>query len=158
MTRAKFDEVTKRKKAEQPSQRGTLEHRRQQRLPGTPCRIGPSVAAASTASEAEAEADSTAQTNSQRVIPVLTVDFCFIGGEMTANESLVLVETDTNMVSAHVRKRKGAELDILETLMEDTEVLGQRQAVFKSDQENPVEAIKRELAARRPVMTLENRC
>ena len=53
-------------------------------------------------------------------------------------------------------KRKGAEKDILATLMEDIEVLGHRHVVFKSDQENPVEANQRELAARRPEMKLEN--
>ena len=56
------------------------------------------------------------------------------------------------MVFAHVCKRNGADRDILETLMEDIEVLGHMQIVFKSDQANPVKAVQRELAARRREM------
>ena len=37
--------------------------------------------------------------------------------------------------------RKGADPVILETLMEDIEVLDHRQIVSKSDQENPVKAV-----------------
>ena len=60
------------------------------------------------------------------------------------------------MVFAHVCKRKGADPDILDTLMEDIEVLGHRQIVFKSDQQNPVKAVQRELAARRPGRTVQS--
>ena len=60
----------------------------------------------------------------------------------------VMVDTETSMVFAHVCKRKGAGPDFLETLMDDIEVLRHRQIVFKSDQENPVKAVQRELAAR----------
>ena len=38
-------------------------------------------------------------------------------------------------------REKDHDPDILETLMEDIEVLGHRQIVFKSDQENPVESV-----------------
>ena len=84
--------------------------------------------------------------------------FVFIGGGMADHESpvLVIVYTETGMVFANVCKRKGADPDILKTLMEDIEVLGQRQIVFKSDQENLAKAVQRELAARRPEMKLEN--
>ena len=44
-------------------------------------------------------------------------------------------------------KRRGAYPDILESLVEDIEVLSHRQVVFKSGKENPVKAAQRELAA-----------
>ena len=68
---------------------------------------------------------------------------------MGANESpvLVMVDTETSMVFAHVCKRTGAGPDILETLMEDIDVLGHRQIVFKSDQGNPVTAVQRSRAS-----------
>ena len=47
------------------------------------------------------------------------------------------------MVFARVCIRKGADPDTMETLMEYTKVLGHRQIVFKSDQENPVKAVQR---------------
>ena len=56
------------------------------------------------------------------------------------------------MVFAHVCQRKGTDRDILEMLMEDIGVLGQRQIVFKSDQVNPDKAAQREATARRPEM------
>ena len=54
-------------------------------------------------------------------------------------------------MAANVCKRKGADPDTLETMMEDIEVLGHRQIVFKSDHENLVKE-----AARRADMKLEN--
>ena len=77
---------------------------------------------------------------------------------MAAHESpvLVMVDTETCKVFAHVCKAKGADPDILEALMEDIEVLCQRQVLLNGDQENPVKAVQRELAARRPEMKLEN--
>ena len=39
---------------------------------------------------------------------------------------LVMVDIEANMVFAHVCKRKGADPDILETMMEDIEVSGHR--------------------------------
>ena len=97
-------------------------------------------------------------TNSDRSIPVIAADYCFIGGEKAANESpvLVMVDTDTGMVFAHVVKRKGADPEVLEMILADIEVLGHRRIIFKSDQENPAKALQRELAARRPEMKLEN--
>ena len=76
---------------------------------------------------------------------------------MAAHESLVFVMVDTSMVFAHVCKRKGADADMLGTLMEDIEVLGHIQIVFKWDQENSVKAVQREreLAVRRPEMKLK---
>ena len=44
----------------------------------------------------------------------------------------VLVVVERSMVFAHVCKRKGADPDILETLMEDIEVLGHRQIVSET--------------------------
>ena len=41
-------------------------------------------------------------------------------------------------------QEEGADPDILETLMEDMEVLGRLQLVFKSDQEYPATAVQRE--------------
>ena len=66
---------------------------------------------------------------------------------MAAHEPLVLVvvDTETIMVFAHVCKRKEADPDILETLMEDVEALGHKQVVFSSDEENPVKAAQRGL-------------
>ena len=92
-----------------------------------------------------------------RTIPVMAADYCFIGAD-TGSESpvLVMVDTYTGMVFAHVVKRKGADPDVIEMVISDLEVLGHRQIVFKSDQENPVKAVQRELAARRPEMKLEN--
>ena len=52
--------------------------------------------------------------------------------------------------------RKRVEPDVLETLMEYIEVSGHKQIVFKSDQQNPVNSVQRELAVRRPEMKLEN--
>ena len=65
---------------------------------------------------------------------------------MAAHESpvLMMVDTETSMVFAHVCKRKGADPDIVKTLMEDIEELGHRQIVFKNDHENPVEAAARQ--------------
>ena len=65
----------------------------------------------------------------------MTADHCFIGGEMAAHESRVLVKVDTemSMVFACVWEKKRADPDILETFMEDIEVLGHRQIMFKSD-------------------------
>ena len=53
---------------------------------------------------------------------------------------------DENKVSlVRVCEKQGADPDILETLMEDMEVLDHRQIVFMSDQENPVKAVQRAL-------------
>ena len=79
-----------------------------------------------------------AAANSERTIPALSADYRFIGGEMAANESrvLLMVDTETSMVFAHVCKRKGADPHIFEALVLDIEV-----------QENPVKAAQREFAA-----------
>ena len=89
-------------------------------------------------------------------ILVLSADYRFIGGAMAANESpmLVTVDAETSMAFAHVWKREGADPDVPHTLVEEIEVSGHRQRVFKSDQENPVKAVQRELEARRPEMKL----
>ena len=63
-----------------------------------------------------------------------------------------MVGIATSMVFAHFCKRKGADPDIVETEMEDIEVLGRRQIVFRSGQDNPGKAVQREVAARRPEM------
>ena len=85
-------------------------------------------------------------------------NYCVIGGERAANESpvVVIVDFETDMVFAHVCRKKGSDADVLETMMADIEVLGHRQIVFKSDQETSITALQRELAARRLEMRLEN--
>ena len=102
-------------------------------------------------SQAEAEADSAKQTWVQGAptIPVLSADCCLIGGGTAENESPVLVNvytTETSMVFAHVCNSKGADPDILETLMEGVEELSHNQIVFTSDQENPVKTVQWEIA------------
>ena len=50
----------------------------------------------------------------------MSADYCFIGEAMAAHESvvLVMVDTRTSVVFAHVFQRNGADPDIVETLME----------------------------------------
>ena len=93
-----------------------------------------------------------------RSIPLLAADYCFIGGDESGGESpvLVMVDVSTGMVFANVVRRKGPDPDVIEQVMSDIEVLGHRQIIFKSDQENPAKALQREIAARRPEMKLEN--
>ena len=96
MTGVQFNVVTRRRQTEQPSQRRTLERRRQQKSRSMPCHTALTVHGASE-------------------------DYCFIGGEMAAHESpvLVMMDTETSMVFARVCKRKGADPDISATHMED---------------------------------------
>ena len=91
----------------------------------------------------------------ERTIPIPSVDYCFIDGEVASHESPppVMVDTETSTVFDHACRRKGADPDILDKLIEDIEVLGHKQIVFKSDQENPVQS---ELAPLRQEMQLEN--
>ena len=63
---------------------------------------------------------------------------------------------ETDMVFAHVCRKKGSDADVLEAMMADIEVLGHRQIVFKGDQETSITALQRELAARRLEMRLDN--
>ena len=86
-----------------------------------------------------------------------SADNCFTGGEMAAHKSpvLVMADTETSVVFAHACKRKGADPSILETPVKDIEVLDHRQIVFKSHQENPVRAVQKELAARRPEVKVQ---
>ena len=60
-----------------------------------------------------AENSTPTEKSSDRTIPVLSADYCFIGAEMAANESpvLVMVDPETSMVFAHVHNRKGAAPD-----------------------------------------------
>ena len=60
------------------------------------------------------------------------------------------------MVFAHACRTKGSDADALEAMMADIDVLGHRQIVCKSDQETSIQALQRELAARRQEMQLEN--
>ena len=73
-------------------------------------------------------------------------------GEAAADCSvLVCVDTETSMVFAHVCKRKGADPDILETLMKDIEVLGHRQIEFQSGQESRRPEMKQGHAVKRVI-------
>ena len=86
--------------------------------------------------------------SSERTTPILSADYCFIGGGITDHGSpvLIMVDTETGMVFADVCKRKGAD-----PMMKNIEVLGHRQIVFKSDSQ-----AQREFAARQPEMMLKN--
>ena len=82
---------------------------------------------------------------------MLSADHCFIGGEEAAKASPGLVGQEW---CSHKCAKKAT--DMLETTMEEIEVLGLRQIVFKSDQENPAKAVRRELAGPRPEMIWES--
>ena len=115
MTRVKFNVVTRWRKAEQSSQRGD---------PGAP-----TTAEISKHQRKRQKQASETDKSSDRTFPVLSAHCCFIGGNM--------LDSETSMVFPHVCWRKGGDPDILETLVEDIEVLGYRQIVFRSDHENP---------------------
>ena len=136
VTRVKFNVVTRRIKAKQPSQRNTLARRRQQSMP---CLAGHTVAGAATASEEEAEAGRTEQTRAQRTVPVLKTGLLldrWKKRQPTNHRRLVMVDTEASMVFGHVCKRKEADTDILKTLMEDRGVGPQTDRV----QERPGES------------------
>ena len=83
-------------------------------------------------------------TDDQEQEDVSTTSPRWIGGVMAARESL-------SLVMAH--RRKGADPDILAPLKEDIAV-GHRQVVCKSDQEKPLKAAQRRIAARRAQSTI----
>ena len=55
---------------------------------------------------------------------------------------MVKVDTETRIVFAHAWRRTRADTVMLEALMEDIDVLGQKQMRFKSDQENPAKSVR----------------
>ena len=116
MMRARSIVMTRKRRPEQPSQRETLVHRRQRRSPSMPCHIGHIVARVPHCVKGRGRSrQHRTIKSSERTLPVLSGDYCFIGGGITDHESpvLIMVDTETGMVFAHVCKRKG-DPDILE--------------------------------------------
>ena len=103
---AKPNEVTKKKKAWQPSQRGTQEHRRQKRSLIMPYHTGlhRSWCHHCVRGRGRSRQHKSAK-SSERTIPVSSADHCFIGGEMSVHESPVLV------MVFRTRMQQGKELD-----------------------------------------------
>ena len=89
---------------------------------------------------------------------MLGADCCFAGGEGTANELpvLMVIDSETSTVFAHVFRKNVLDAGVVDAMMEDIDVLGHREDVLKGDQGTSIKALQPELAARGPEMKLEN--
>ena len=77
-------------------------------------------------------------------------------GEESENPVLVMVDSGTVLVFAHLANKKGPDTDIICLILSDMELLGHRKIMFKSDQEPAIVALQKEVNVRRPGVALEN--
>ena len=89
---------------------------------------------------------------------MVAADYAYLGVNQDETETpmLVMVDSETGMVFAHIVSKKGPDPEVINQVLSDMEILGHRDIVFKSDQEPAMVAVQQEIRLRRPGTALEN--